>query len=630
LPDCTKPPQPLHKPQASLRPPGDEAVRLLGGEPNQAVHAGDAGVAAVLGAVAAALLVAANVPHLRTYTVAGDDYALILHSARQFAPSPVEWITRGYADYFISVPEFGGSGSNFIRPTVNATVFLESLAIADPFSPWFLATNYLGHAIVVALTYLLARRFAGLDHRWAILAAAIFFGTVSTTGLFFSVAFRADMLGTLLAVAALLVAACVPRTGHLIGAAAVAVLLTLAAFSKEAAVAAPLVLGVWWLQNAAGVTTSRLRHVYQVLCSDKPLAAALVLPLVLYAMTRLHAGLDGIYAMDDLPGAVFGIPMAVLNPLRFFSTAFVPVETDTIKAVLGGAVAPVDAFRAALALTINAGAWVSLAWLTWKRKAHSLLRVLVLGLVASAVPIIVKADPRFMYFGQTFMAPLLVGAVCLLYRERVLSKRSVSLVAAVLVLASPVGQLAESVSDQTRRVDENTSAREFQAAVLSALRDPRLRRLYVVNARDAGQAALEMLTARSRRDDVAARIVTTLSGVTVAAPTVGTTVFRQGSHLRVDTRYGPGQRPFGYVTPEGLRRLQASNAVAYGPITGLRSNPWGKQEVDQESLMVTLPAADRFDYALVGFDPGRDGVHVYTPASDRWQPFSPVAGSTRR
>jgi hypothetical protein len=315
--------------------------------------------------------------------------------------------------------------------------------------------------------------------------------------------------------------------------------------------------------------------------------------------------------------------MAVLNPLRFLGTAFVPVRTETIKAVLDGAATFVDMLRTVLALMINAGAWLALAWLSWRGKTHSLLGVLALGLAASAVPILVKADPRFMYFGQTLMVPLLVGVVRLLYRERVLSKVGLSLIVAVLVFASPLALLALSRVEQAERIHQNISAREFQAAVLSALGDPGVQRLYLVNARDEGLAALDVLSARTDRHDVAARVVTKMSGAATAAdPAVGTTITRRGAALRVDTRYGRGQRPFGYVTPEDLSRLQASSAVAYGPITRLRSNSWGKQLVDQDSLSVTLPDADRFDYALVGFDPGTEGVHVYTPTSDRWQRFS--------
>src|SRR5262245_7446555 len=139
----------------------------------QAHRLGEAGTATLLGLIATALLVAVNLPFLWTYGVKGDDYALLLHSASQFAPSAVEWVTSGNADYFVGIPELHSS-TNFIRPTINATIFLESLLIADPFSPWFLATNYLGHAAVVALTYLVARRVVGLDRPWALLAAAIF------------------------------------------------------------------------------------------------------------------------------------------------------------------------------------------------------------------------------------------------------------------------------------------------------------------------------------------------------------------------------------------------------------------------------------------------------------------------
>jgi hypothetical protein len=346
---------------------------------------------------------------------------------------------------------------------------------------------------------------------------------------------------------------------------------------------------------------------------------------MLYAVFRLRAGFGGIYALEDLPNAVFGIPTAVLNPLRFLSTAFVPVRTETIKALLAGAASWADVLQMLLALLVNVGAWLSLGWLIWRGKAHYLLKVLALGLVASALPIIIKADPRFMYFGQTLMVPLLVGIVCALYREGALSTARLRGVVVALVVASPLALLAQLVGSQAEQVRENDAARELRAAVLAQLRDPTLRRLYFVNATDYGQAALEALADQAGRHDVTSRVVTRLSGAMGAAG-AGTTVTRQGNELRVDTRYGPGQRPFVYVTPEGLDRLQASNAVRYGPITRLRSTPWGKQEIDQDSFSVTLPDADRFDYALVGFDPGSDGVHVYTPSSDRWQRFSFAQG----
>ena len=55
----------------------------------QAHRLGEAGTAALVCLIATALLVAVNLPFLWTYGVKGDDYALLLHSASQFAPSAV-------------------------------------------------------------------------------------------------------------------------------------------------------------------------------------------------------------------------------------------------------------------------------------------------------------------------------------------------------------------------------------------------------------------------------------------------------------------------------------------------------------------------------------------------------------
>lgn len=588
--------------------------------PTSARGFSDGAIAALVAALSLVALVILHLPFLTTYAVKGDDYALLLHSAVHYDPSPVAWLTEGYAGYFVQIPQLEQAPTNFIRPTVNATVFLESLLVGDPHSVWMLTTNYVGHAVVVALTYLVSRRFAGLGPRWALLAAAVFWGSTATSGLFHSIAFRGDMLGALLAVSGLLVMADLVAGGRrgwrLV---LVSTLLTAAAFAKEAAVAAPAVAGVWWLAQRAGHDAWRPQQAWRTVRSDLALTAALTLPVLLFASARLAAGLDGNYALDDLPGTVFGVPMAVLNPFRFLATAFIPVDTGVIKQALEGRAAALDLLRAATAIVVNAATWVALLVLARRRDLGRLGPLLVMGLAASAVPIAIKADPRFLYFGQTLLVPLLIGTLVRLHRTRLITRSAATAAAVVLLAVSPLALVVTTLTWQSAAVAANAEAAALRDTVSERLSDPQLRRLYLVNAADHGVASLEVMARDADRDDVDLRVVTTMSGP-AGAGTGGTAVHQQPDGLRIETHYGPGQRPFGYVTPRGLEQLAASTDIRYGPITEVRPNAWGKLLVTQSRLVVTLPVTPGDDdYAVVGFDPREPGVHLHTPDRPGWQ-----------
>jgi hypothetical protein len=578
-------------------------------------------------------MVLANIPFLSTYAVNGDDFGVLYHSARQFSPSPVEWVTNGYAGYDIVIPEFGGTQTNWIRPVLNASVYLQSLLISDPTSAWFLALNYIGHAAVVGLVVLVALRIFRLPVPGALLAGLLFFGTTSTTGLFTSIAFRGDMLGTLFALAALLMAhsylADGSRRWKLV---AVVVLLLLAVFSKEATIAAPIVVGIYvvawrWPRVANG---DRIAEARQAITDSLAVLALLLLPIVIYGAVRVRAGLGGNYALDDLPNELFGIPLAALNPFRFLATAFFPVETETVKRVASGGSLPnmqlrIGALRGLLAVSVNILGWVAVAYAV--RRANDRVRMVslvLLGLAASVLPIIIKADPRFMYFSQALLLPLLVAALAQIEATRGPGRRLGSLVrpvgVAMLVIIGPVYLLGQILLNQHIWVAQNQQSEAIQLAVAQQLRDPAVHRLYLVNAAYQ-RVALEFLAAREGRKGMLLRVVDPLGYQPSANEDgVGTSFRRSGETLYVRVRLTPGQQfGFGYVTPEGLRRLGASKEVGYGPITELGTTTWGKQYITQEELSFSIPHANRADLAVVGFDPLAPGVHLYRPPASGWQ-----------
>jgi hypothetical protein len=268
--------------------------------------------------------------------------------------------------------------------------------------------------------------------------------------------------------------------------------------------------------------------------------------------------------------------------------------------------------------------WIAVAFALRRGPDRERLRLwLLLGLMASMLPVVVKADPRFMYLGQALLLPLLV-AVLVRFQPRWRPSRRLRTwvgpgVAALLVVIGPLHLLTQSLLSQRELVAENHQAEAIQIAVAQQLRDPAVQRLYLVNA--AYQlVALQFIAAREGRRDVVLRVVDPVGYH--PAPVehgVGTFFRRRRDALEVRVQLGSSQFGFGYVTRQGLHRLRASKEISYGPITELGTNAWGKQYVKQKVLVFSIPDADRGDYAVVGFDPAVPGVHVYKHSSPRWR-----------
>jgi hypothetical protein len=596
---------------------------------------GDLRLAILLVVAAFALLVLVNLPFLATYAVKGDDLPLLYHSSRSFSPSPVEWVTNGFDGYSVVVPEIQENGTNWIRPVQNAYVYVLSLLFPDPAARWLLLGSYLGHALVVGLVFLVAQRIFHLAVGPALLTAVLFFGTASIGGLLASIAFNGDMLATLFALCALLVAhSYLTKRAGMVKGAAIVGLLTLAVFTKEAALAAPVVVGIYvvatrWPGGGPGGLVSKTR---QALARDLPLLAALALPIVLYGIARLQAGLGGTYALDDLPSKVLGIPLSVLNPFRFLFTAFFPVETEDLKRLIAveDPLTPsflLTALLVLLLLVLNVLAWAAVAHLLRRADGRAQLRpLLLLALAACALPILVKADPRFMYFGQALLLPLLVLTMTLLgppLRRRVGRLPVGAAVVTLLVLMGPIHLLAQTALSQPAQVALNREAAMLERAVNAKLSDPGVRRLYLLNSRrDYGLAALQFYAARQGRKDVELRVVDLMLGEeTTDAKGAGVSFTRQGDLLLMRVRIGADQSLFGYVTRDDLHRLQAATAVRYGPITELGTTAWGKKYVTQQAFMFSIPKASHLDYVVIGFDPAASGVHVYEPGTTGWRRF---------
>ena len=375
------------------------------------------------GVLAFAILAIVHLPHLSSFVVSGDDYALVQHSARFFSPSLTDWIGNGYRGYNALYPELGAGSTNFIRPTQNAAVYLDSWLSPSPRSVTLLFSNYVGHAACVSLVFLVGRSVFGLSRRASMLASALLLGSVAVGILPLAVAYGGDMIAALFALIALLTLhshlAVRPAGWKVV---LVGVSLLLALFAKESVLGAPIVLVIdaIWIrtrssdQNAIHGTPSAVTG----RTSWGPVALAIAVPSALYASARLAAGLHGMYVLEAYLYEDLRNPAPLPGAHAVRADSVLPRGDGGTKR--GGDRIPERLIAGSFHLALGRGVVVvglnAVAWFLVIRlllipvERARLWALLAMGLVASAVAI-TKADPRLLYFSQCLLLPLFVYAL---------------------------------------------------------------------------------------------------------------------------------------------------------------------------------------------------------------------------
>lgn len=530
-----------------------------------------------------AACVAVNLPFLWTYALRGDTAALMLHSTRFHPVDAGDWLRQGFERYFVNYPEATRPYTGFVRPVVNATVWLESLLAAGPNSPVFLLTCYLGHAACTGMVFLAARRIGGLSRWRALLAAALFGGTLAALELLQSPAFRADMLAAGFSLAALLSVDSWRRGGRGWHVEAAWLFLLLALLSKETAVAAP-VMAAGWAALAPGERPRRSR---------RAAAVALLLPLGAFALLRA-AGPQGAYA------TLARMPEHVAEGA---TAAFFPGGglLDALVVARGRAPSPAEAARVLLAFALNLAA-IGLAARALLRRDRNAAALAMLAAAALAVPAILAPVPRMLYFGQMFTLPLLALALP--------PRRAAARALAVLALvAGPLWLLGWMAAEQPALVAANRDSRALQRVLAARLRDPRVRRVYLVGDVVGDYGALALLRGaalRAGRPDVAPRVVSSMGRFGDDRGRGTMTLRRRGGELVIEQRCGPGcDFSFPGVAPADERRLGVPGVIGY-PV------------VEPRRVVVTIPTHG-CDVLLVGFSPAGPGVHVLPPCGTAWR-----------
>lgn len=76
---------------------------------------------------------------------------------------------------------------------------------------------------------------------------------------------------------------------------------------------------------------------------------------------------------------------------------------------------------------------------------------------------------------------------------------------------------------------------------------------------------------------------------------------------------GQSQILFGGISPSDGRQLGEPGMIAYGPLTQFDSDALGHWTYTGTQFSFSIPHASREDFAIVGFDPGREGFFALLP-----------------
>ena len=104
------------------------------------------------------------------YYPRGDSFAVLVNSLPIFHPKILLWFSHGFQRYFHVYPDLAREATNFIRPGVNATFYLEWFLFHAHWERYLL-TTYALLAVTAGLVFYTATRLLGLPRRLAVLAS---------------------------------------------------------------------------------------------------------------------------------------------------------------------------------------------------------------------------------------------------------------------------------------------------------------------------------------------------------------------------------------------------------------------------------------------------------------------------
>jgi hypothetical protein len=542
-------------------------------------------------------------PYVRTFHISGDDFALVLNSARQYHPNPLLWLTRGFSSYFVAYPDLPERHTDFCRPLVNATFWLESL-LSPGAGPLWLTTNFVGLAATLVLFMFFVRRQASGKMRFFASTLILYAFSAMWYGAVTSPWARGSLLMVLFALAAFLL---LPREasahqGLRISLSVVSQMASL--LSHETGAVTPVIAALLFIARRDGkVDRERLKTL--------PL---FLLPLLCYAVLRLAfcGGMPHAYVLEPEHGWV---RTAIVNAVELLAEPFFPWETSQVTSGEWS-------LRVVSGVLMNLAGYVLISYAVLrpgKGRRGPLLRILLcLGTALAALWMAPAA--RFMPLAGVFgaLATMLAGLQISECADWLWARRG----AALVLVGLAAGQLLVFLTSFPRVAAEgeagNRQARlEFQG-LQEVIATAKVGTLLLVN--DASgwtstRAMLEM-AAWPNRGRVR-RLITADNFIGGSSPQSSLRLSRDGQAVRIEIGLGAGQRfAFGNVVESQLSSKFVHQGLQYEIETsrgysfiarvlrrlGKRVQP-DKVTIGRRLVVTVPPEIARDGLLIVGFDP---------------------------
>jgi hypothetical protein len=368
------------------------------------------------GAVAMAFLLQLWLFHplIADYSPTLDEFAIEVASTNIGGNlNPLHWFTEGFHYYFVAMPEWSTSASDFWRPLANLMFWLHYQLFGANWSIQ-LVFAYLIHAIVVGVSGLIALRVFNLDAKSAVIVMIIAFfnpafwsassGYHSLPELIQYPIFQTEIVCALLMLLAFLAFI---RSRY----ALFCVIATVALLLKETALTVPVsaiaLMGAW---RSADARQSAKNFAW------------LLLPLLIWYVARkgLFEFGKSIYVLKPSGGAWSWLVKPIRNMVYLPTTLYHKPLTETRQAFLARdyATAFADSFR----LATNCAWWLAVLYaflvgclkFGWKWFSK-VPEPWVCGLLfasgnLSLVLVLQTAEPRFSYFWFTLGPAAIFGA----------------------------------------------------------------------------------------------------------------------------------------------------------------------------------------------------------------------------
>ena len=542
-------------------------------------------------------------PYVRTFHIKGDDFPPILNSARQYHPHPALWVTRGFSNYNISFPDLPQHHTDFCRPVVNATVWLESL-LSPGTGPLNMTANFLGLVITLILFMFFLRRETSGNILFLSSMLIVYAFSAAWYGALLLSAYRANLMMVLFALAAFLL---LPPEGsrHQGMRIALSILCQLGSLlSHETGVITPVIAALLFVFRRDGkLARGRLRVL--------PL---FLLPLLCFAALRLvfYGGVSHAYVLEPERGWV---GTGIVNTLVLLAKPFSPWDTPPAT---GGQ----WSLRDVIAALMNLAGYALVAWALLrpgKAGRRPLLRVLLCLGAALAVVWIAPAA-RYMPLAAAFgaLATLVAAEQVSQDARRLWVRRGLAL--GLVGLA--VGQLLIYLTSFPQLVaygeGQNRVARAEFEGLRKAIATARVPTLLLVNdqAGCAGSQAMLEMAAWPNRGRIG-RLITVDNFAGESSPQSSLRISRDNQAVRIEIVAGPDQViPFSSVDESQLGSEFVNQGLHYEmeivrwySFTSRLLRHLGKKvEPDRVAfgrrLVVTVPPEMARDGVLiVGFDP---------------------------